>query len=205
MRRTVALFACIALALTSTDLSAQGLAGGSGFTVEYTANPFGSTFLSPGYMRAKFLAGPMGIRIGGKASFSNTQTDPYTIEHVGFFDVRPGIEFHTSSGKSSPYAGIEGIFMNQSANKNSTTEIGIANATSANGLNQAFMGYGGALVAGIDYYWGQKFFVGFEVGLDVYLINYKDVIMAGQTIIEGTTDFHAKTNLNNTIKLGFNF
>jgi hypothetical protein len=80
MRKTIALFVCIVLAMTSINLSGQGDMGGTGFTVEYTANPFSSTsLLSPGYMRAKFLTGNLGFRLGGKATVTNSQTDPTTI------------------------------------------------------------------------------------------------------------------------------
>ena len=151
MRKTIALFACIVFAISSNELKGQDL-GGTGFTVEYTASPFSSnSFLSPGFVRAKFLTGTLGFRLGGKASVTNIQIEPTTIEHVGFFDLRPGLEFHTGFGKTSPYAGVELIIMNQSANRNSTSELGVANATNANGDNRAYFGYGGAIVAGIDY------------------------------------------------------
>lgn len=206
MRKTIALLAGIILSMSGFQLSGQGAAGGNGFTVEFTASPFYSeSLLSPGYLRAKFLTGPLGFRLGAKASVTNTQVEPNTIHHVGYFDLRPGFEFHSRTGKASPYAGIEGIIMQQSANKNSTIELGVANATGSNGENQAFFGYGGALVAGIDYYWGERFYFGFEVGLDAVFINYKDVEMAGTVIIDATSDFNAATNLSNTIKMGFNF
>lgn len=206
MTKKVALVAVIVLTITSLNLAGQGGAGGSGVTVEYTANPFSSTsFLSPGYIRAKFLAGPLGFRLGAKVDMANTQLEPTTIQHVGFFDLRPGFEFHTGTGKASPYAGIELIFMNQSANLNSTSQIGIANAITPTGRNQAFFGYGTALVSGVDYYWGEKFYFGFEVGLDFVWKNYKDVLMAGEVMVPATSDFGMMTNLNNTIKMGFNF
>ncbi|MCF8346633.1 MAG: hypothetical protein K9G38_05435 [Bacteroidales bacterium] len=206
MRKTITLLVCIACAVASIDLSGQGDVGGNGFTVEFTASPFYSeSLLSPGFLRAKFLAGQLGFRLGAQASVSNTQPDLNTIQHVGFFDLRPGFEFHSRMGKASPYAGIEGIIMHQSANKNSTIELGVANATNEYGANQAFIGYGGALVAGIDYYWGDRFYFGFEVGLDAVFINYKDVEMAGNIIIDATSDFNAATNLGNTFKMGFNF
>lgn len=206
MKKNVALLAVIVLMITSLNLAGQGGAGGSGMTVEYTANPFSATsLLSPGFMRAKFLTGPLGFRLGAKVDMANTQLDPTTIQHVGFFDLRPGFEFHTSTGKASPYGGVELIFMNQSANLNSTSQIGIANATTPSGFNQAFFGYGAALVSGVDYYWGEKFYFGFEVGLDFVWKNYKDVTMAVEVMVPATSDFEAMTNLNNTIKMGFNF
>lgn len=206
MRKTIALFACIVFAISGNELKGQGDLGGTGFTIEYTASPFSSnSFLSPGFLRAKFLTGNLGFRLGGQASVTNRQIEPTTIEHVGFFDLRPGFEFHTGFGKASPYAGVELIFMNQSANRNSTSELGVANATNAYGSNRAFFGYGGALVAGIDYYWGDKFYFGFEVGLDAVNTKYSDVIMAGETLIPSTSVFDAYTNLSNTFKMGFNF
>jgi hypothetical protein len=148
MRKTIILFACIVLAMSGMNLSGQ-MDGGYGVTVEYTANPFNSSsLLSPGFMRVKYLTGQIGFRLGAQAAVTNTQTEPTTIEHVGFFDLRPGFEFHTGFGKASPYAGVEFIYMNQSANKNSTSELGVANATSEYGANHAFFGWGGALVTG---------------------------------------------------------
>lgn len=206
MRKSITLIVCVVLTISSSKLSGQGDAGGSGVTVEYTASPFSSnSFLSPGFLRAKFLAGNLGFRLGGQVSVTNTQIEPTTIEHVGFFDLRPGFEFHTGLGKASPYAGAELIFMNQSANKNSTSELGVANATNLNGANRAFFGFGGALVAGIDYYWGEKFYFGFEVGLDMVKFKHRDVVMAGETLIPSTSMFDAYTNMSNTLKMGFNF
>lgn len=206
MRKTIVVFFCIVIAMTSTKSMAQGGIAGTGVTVEYTASPFGSSsFMSPGYFRVKYLTGQIGIRLGAMGSIMNTQLEPSTIEHVGFFDIRPGFEFHTGLGKASSYAGIEIIFMNQSANLNSTTEIGVANATDRFGSNRAFMAVGGALVAGVDYYVGEQFYIGFEVGLDSYVKFNKDVEMAQQVIIDATTDFVGLINMSNTFKMGFNF
>jgi hypothetical protein len=83
--------------------------------------------------------------------------------------------------------------------------LGVANATNEFGSNQAFFGWGGAIVTGIDYYWGEKFYFGFEIGLDVVNINFKDVMMAEEIVIESTQTFTGFVNMNNTLKMGFNF
>lgn len=203
---------CIAvlLAIVSSNALCQEESGGGGaggVAVEVTASPFENTqaFLTPGYVRAKYLMGPFGFRLGFMAAVDNNETTSTTILHEGFFDLRPGVEYHFSSGKASPYAGAELFVQNQSSNKNSTTELGIANATSVNGANQAFFGFGGGLFAGVDYYWGERFYVGLEMGIEVANRSYKSVEMAGQEIIEPTQDFIVNTNLRNMFKFGFNF
>ncbi len=202
---------CIAILMAVFSFNAMGQddsgGGGGGASVEFTASPFENTqaFLTPGFVRAKFLFGPIGARLGFMASVNNNETDPTTVLHSGYFDLRPGGEFHFRMGKASPYAGVEAIIQQQSSNKNSTSELGVANATNENGANQAFFGYGGGLFTGVDYYWGENFYFGIEVGVEAINRSYKSVEMAGQEIIEPTNDLMINTNLSNAFKFGFTF
>ncbi|MFW6326891.1 MAG: hypothetical protein ACOC2F_01120, partial [Bacteroidota bacterium] len=72
-------FLFIVLFLLAIPFSSFGQ-GGSGIAVEYTASPFGSSsFLTPGNIRAKFLAGNLGFRLGLNTTVSNNEPEPTTI------------------------------------------------------------------------------------------------------------------------------
>jgi len=210
MRKISAFFIAFLMAIVSINALAQEESGGGGaglISIEVTASPFENTqaFLSPGFVRGKYFLGPIGIRLGFTASLYNNETDPTTIFHRGFFDLRPGGEYHFSMGKASPYAGAELIIQNQSSNKNSTSEIGVANATSESGANRAYFGYGTGLFTGVDYYWGENFYCGIEVGLEIMGRSYRGVEMAGEEVIEPTKSFIVNTNFSNFFKFGYNF
>jgi len=204
----VLIVACI-MAISSFNALGQGgdAGGGGGVSLEVTASPFVNTeaLLTPGFIRAKYLMGPYAVRLGFIGSLNNNETDPNTILHQGFFDIRPGGEYYFSTGKATTYAGGEFIIQNQSSNKNSTTEIGVANATDQYGSNRAYFGWGVGIFAGLDYYWGERFYVGIELGYDLVSRSYKGVEMAGQEIIEPTKNFSMGTNYSNVFKIGFNF
>ncbi len=197
----------IALIMAISCFTAQGQgSGGGGVAVEYQASPLGAISpTNPGYIRAKFIAGSLGFRLTGTGYMTNDEVRPEAILHTGFFDLRPGAEFHTSLGKASPYAGAELIFMNKSANKNSTDELGVANATDEYGSDRAFFGIGAGVFVGVDYYLGDQFYIGFEVGLEGVNRNKKEVTMADEVIFEETKEFTLNSTLFNAFKLGFNF
>ena len=209
MKKISMLFIVCFMTIISFNALGQGAesGGGGAISIEVTASPFVDTdaLLTPGFIRGKYNLGPYAVRLGFIGSMDNKETDPNTIYHSGFFDIRPGGEYYLSTGKATVYAGGEFILQNLSSNKNSTSEIGVKNALDQSGLNQAYFGFGLGIFGGMDYYWGTNFYFGVEVGFELVSRSYKEVEMAGQEIIEPTKDFFMGTNLSNVFKIGFNF
>lgn len=196
------------MAMISINALGQGGTGGGGaISLEVTASPFvdSDALLYPGFIRAKYLMGPYGVRLAFTGSMVNNETDPNTVYHTGTFDIRPGGEYYLSTGKATTYAGAELIFQNRSSNKNSTTELGVANAHDQYGSDRAYFAFGVGVFGGLDYYWGENFYVGVELGFELGNQWNKGVEMAGQEIIEPTKTFFMGTNLRNVFKIGFNF
>jgi len=201
------IIACIMAISSLNALGQGGDGGGLPLSLEITASPFQNSgaLLYPGFIRAKYLLGPYAVRLAFTGSMENNETDPNTVYHLGAFDIRPGGEYYLRTGKATTYAGAELIFQNRSSNKNSTTEIGVTNAHNASGSNQAYFAFGVGIFGGLDYYWGEHFYFGVELGIEAGNQWNKGVEMAGQEIIEPTQTFFMGTNLRNVFKLGFNF
>lgn len=220
-----------AVAITSTGFAQKFESGDKNLEVNFT--PFGGTPISINNIRFRmFNSESSAIRLGIGVS-SNTQkmatgtttdgkTYMFDTEKTFNFNISPGYEMHfAGTDRLSPYMGaelalemqkttIESEYENPgTANSVETTTI-TGSATTNNDL--AYFAFGINLIAGFDYYFADKLYVGSEIGFGFAILNLSDIevddTISGFTAPDAQEQgsvTNVSPNFNGAIRLGFCF
>lgn len=183
----------------STCALAQKPTEGAASSLEVQLNLTGdaSTIVAPVLKYRYFIAPNMAIRFGLGLNSSST-TDNYAENGDGTggkgevevktmeWQVMPGFEYHCKgTDRLSPYAGITiGIGGGKQTEKWSNYD-GTGYASGYNADSESpYSTFGVGLLAGVDFYFAQNFFVGAEMGL----------LMENTTFKEATATFSVDGN-----------
>lgn len=194
-------------------------------TLELNFTPLSATPIGINYLKGKyFIANDVAVRMGidirmhtDKSEPSNS-TDPDVKDDSKMsytqFGLYPGIEKHFgSSEKLSPYIGAEIGFTTKGAKSEYTDND--ANTKSefkgawSDGSNRGFTSFGLNVLAGVDFYFVKRFFMGAEVGFGLQTTSMKEVeaTVGGNTatVSDKSSTMDVGFNFNPAIRLGFCF
>jgi hypothetical protein len=224
MKKIIAVLTIVICA--STFVLAQEfkpVAGDVSVEVNFTPlgnSPIGMNYLKGRYFLADDIAFRLGIDLGMKSNKSepiNTTnsnvTDEFSESYFRF-GLFPGIEKHFGNyERFSPYIGAELGFVTKSAkteyvdNENNTTyEI---KGEWFDGSNRGFTSIGINVLAGADFYFTPRMYLGAEIGFGFKTISWGEVEETVGTTTEKTSIKESSTeigfNYNPAIRLGFFF
>jgi len=183
--------------------------------IEVNFTPLSATPIGLNYLKARyFIADDLVFRLGLDIRMHSNKNEPQNAdpavldeEKMSYsqFGLMPGIEKHFGTWERfSPYIGAEIGFTTKSSkyeftdNKTAANSYEIKGAWN-NGSNRAFSTFGINIIAGADFYFTKKFYLGTEIGFGYAATSNKEVeFTQGSTTI--TTD--QKESMND---LGFNF
>lgn len=220
MRKCVLVSLAILLSwgtLFAQDEDSSGSEGGyfdaGDLAFEITGTPFtGGSLLDFGSFRARYAVTTNIVpRLGINMDLNNTQTTPDAVTNYSTYTLRPGCEYHFSiqDGFRS-YAAFDFIVGQGISNYESTTSYSIDGATSVNIANGTTSGRGyfmfgiGAGV-GAEYHFGSRFYIGTEVGFNLYQQYNDEVTVNGELFQEKTKNSFADINTMNSVRVGFKF
>lgn len=199
------------------------VAGNVAIEVNFTplsAAPIGLNYLKARYFVADDLVFRLGldIRMHSSKSEPTNATDPAVLDEEKMsytqFGLMPGIEKHFGKWERfSPYIGAEIGFTTKSSKYEFTDND--ANVTSevkgawADGSNRAFTTFGINALAGADFYFTKKFYLGTEIGFGFASTTEKEVESTVGSTTNTVMQKEAMTdlgfNFNPAIRLGFCF
>ncbi|MBK8498573.1 MAG: outer membrane beta-barrel protein [Flavobacteriales bacterium] len=173
----------------STALFAQKPTEGDASSLEVQLNLTGdvNTIVAPMLKYRYFISDKMAIRFGLGLQ-SSTSTDNYTENNDGTggkgkaevkimeWMAAPGFEYHCAgTERLSPYVGLSiGIGGGKRTDK-WTNYNGLYFEQSYNvDSEQSYSSFGVGVLAGVDFYFAQNFFVGAEMGLTTQSTTYKE-------------------------------
>jgi hypothetical protein len=167
-------------------------------TLEFNFNPFAASPLSFNYLRARYfveeqLALRTGLMLGIQGGSSFFSLD---------WGIFPGVEGHfKGTERLSPYIGGELAIAGRAS---SGTDI---KGAWPGGSNRGFFNFGINGVAGCDFYFSKRIYMGLEGGFGLSLISNSDIVdtVSGATTSKGGTTFQLGPNYNSAIRLGFVF
>jgi hypothetical protein len=199
-------------------------AGSVALEVNFTplsAQPIGLNYLKARFFIADdlvFRAG-LDIRMHNDKSEPQNATDPDVKDEKKMsytqFGIYPGIEKHFgASERLSPYIGAEVGFVTKGSkfeytDNEENTKVEVDGAWDDVGTNRGFTSFGVNVLAGVDFYFVKKFYMGAELGFGVQSTSLKEVeaTAGGETEViddkESTMD--VGFNFNPAIRLGFSF
>jgi hypothetical protein len=196
-------------------------------TLEVQFSPLGSEPVKISGLRARYFLGEKhavraSVFMGGKTTKTTTEAtaaNSKTTDKAGTFDFsfRPGYEYHLKGTKRlSPYFGGE-LLVGVNNNKNVDETNWLLNPAEVQSrINKTSSGvFGLNLIAGTDYYFAEKFYVGVEVGFGASLkgkgktkVKYRNPenTSLGTTKTKGnSSEFNWGPTYQGTIRLGWCF
>ncbi|MCD4736415.1 MAG: outer membrane beta-barrel protein [Bacteroidales bacterium] len=195
-------------------------------TVELNFTPLSATPVGINYLKGRyFISEDLAFRLGVDIRMHNDKSEPDNAvdpdvkdeQKMSFtqFGLFPGIEKHFGgTDRVSPYIGAEVGFTTKGAkseytdNKANTTAE-VEGAWDVAGTNRGFTTFGLNVLAGVDFYFVKKFYMGAELGFGVQSTSLKEVkATAGgttNTVANKETSMDVGFNFNPAIRLGFCF
>ncbi|MCB2221911.1 MAG: hypothetical protein KQI35_16085 [Bacteroidetes bacterium] len=185
-----------------------------------SASPIGLNYLKGRYLMSEDMVFRLGvdIRVHSDKSEPINGADPDINDERKMsytqFGLYPGIEKHFGNmERLSPYIGAELGFVTKGSkssytDNNANTTVETKGAWS-DGSNRGFTSIGLNVLAGADFYFAKKIYLGTEVGFGFQSMTMKEVeVTSGSTT--NTTNVKASTtdigfNFNPAIRLGFWF
>lgn len=162
---------------TSTEKAFKATAGD--ITTEVSVNLEHGTFLNGGQLRVrKFTAENKALRLGTSLNYDFSKQGEENTGSTISFSIAPGIEKHfAGTNRLSPYIGAELPIGFRSSRAESADYIieGSTNSNGYEGRSNFNIGLNG--LAGVDYYFAPRFYVGFEVGAGIQYQKHSDVIV----------------------------
>lgn len=178
-----------------------------GLTIELTASPFNSNYplLAPGFLRARFFSSEYtSFRLGLWARVADHQVAPESVENTWLVSVRPGFEYRfEGSGKTTPYAAIDGVLDLQMSKYESTISPSVSGALDINGRDRSYWQAGLYLAAGVDYLISDHFYLGMELGFQYAYRRNAEISVGGNITETSTTANRFDTIFANTLRVGF--
>ena len=180
---------------------------------EITGTPFeGSSLLNFGSFRARYAVTTNVVpRLGIDMYLSNSQSTPDVVYNSSTYTLRPGCEYHfgIQDGFRS-YAAFDFIVGQRFASREATTTFNIDGATSvntnsgtANGVGYFMFGVGAGV--GAEYHFNSRFYVGTEVGFNLYQQYNNEVYVDGELFLDKTKSSVVNMNTMSTLRVGFKF
>ena len=219
------MFVLLGVALISTSVYAQKFESGDK-NLEMNFAPFGGSPISITGIKARmFNSESTALRLGVNISMANDKSPTGTTADgsVTLFDkestfnlnLRPGYEMHfEGTSRLSPYVGGEVDFALQTYKMDTEFEGGTANEVET-GTSKGDNGYlrlGVNAIAGFDYYFADKLYIGSEIGFGFSMVSNSDIekesTVSGFTAPDpqeqGTT-MNIGPNFIGAIRLGYCF
>lgn len=214
-----------AVAITTAGFAQKFESGDKNLEVNFT--PFGDSPIGINNIKLRLFntdASAIRLSIGlsslTERTATNLTTDMKTMmfdtESTFSFDISAGYEVHfAGTDRLSPYLGAEIAF----AMQNQTMEMEYENFNNINSVEtstitgvEGFTAFGVNLLAGFDYYFADKLYLGSEIGFGFSVANLSD-IEVDDTIAEFEAPdaqeqgslTNISPNFNSAIRLGFCF
>lgn len=232
MKKFIIAASLLAVALTSNAQDSYKFAAGDN-NFEFASAPFsGSPIAIPQIKYRRFLSESLAFRVGLNVTMTSksTPTDAPSLvtpdkkielvkkESSFGWEIAPGIEKHfAGTERLSPYVGAE----LRVAGKSSTItdeSLGandkIETLTTKNDKKGGFVAFGLNLIAGADFYFAKKLYLGAEFGYGFGLTSYSDSSVDNSALtkqadpVKQGSEFGIGTNLGSLsgkLKLGFLF
>ena len=183
--KLLALSCCLAAAFTTQAQTAEVVQPGNktykptagDITTEVSVNLEYGAFLDGGQLRVrKFMSEQKALRLGTSLDYNYSKIN--TDAHSSTFGISlaPGIERHFGgTNRLSPYIGVE-LPIGFRTSKYETDHFSVKGSTAYNSsADRANFNIGLNGLAGVDYYFAPRFYVGFEVGAGVRYNKYNDI------------------------------
>ncbi|HAR19023.1 MAG TPA: hypothetical protein DCR46_00040 [Cytophagales bacterium] len=211
------LFAIVLVVLSLSFSQAQDeekrKAEDGNFTLEVNFTPFGPSPIAMNLIKARyFVSDNIAVRAGFNLGIESKKPSSGMTQSSTLFSFKPGIEIHRSgTGRLSPYIGAELNFTNKGVSEEGK-DYSIKGAWS-DGVdlykNVGSFTFGLNGLAGADYYFAKKVFLGVELGYGLQLENTKDIQVTQTGVaaekIKGGSIFNIGANFNSALRLGFIF
>jgi len=213
-----------AVSITAAGFAQKFESGDKNLEVNFT--PLGGSPISMNNIRFRMfnsessaLRVGFGLSLANEKSVNGTSADGsvtlYDNESTFNFNIRPGYEMHfEGTERLSPYIGAELDIALQSHKVESEREGATANSTETNTISgqNGYFRFGVNAIAGFDYYFANKLYIGTEIGFGFGLTS-------NSTISESDTDsslpevkdqeqgstMNLGPNFNGALRLGFCF
>lgn len=198
----------------SGESSSGGMAGAGDLLFEVTGTPFdGGSLLNFSEFRARyFITEDMAVRLGMDMDLNNNQQTPDLVINDSYYGLMPGFEYHfVNDGSFRSYAAADLMFGQRIASRKSSTDPTVMGATSLPNNPNSFIGgrgftqFGGRISIGAEYFFGERFYVGGEIGFQYIYRNNEEVFVDGESFQAPTTSSFGYLNTTNAIKIGFRF
>lgn len=146
-------------------------------TFEVGVNLYGGTFLQGGQVRLRrFTSEQMAYRYGASANYDYNKESVNASSSNLTLSFAPGVEKHfAGTEKLSPYLGFA-VPLTWSRRHYENDVVEVKNGGSAGQYieEKSYFSVGLNGLAGVDYYFTQKFYIGFEAGIGLSYFKYAD-------------------------------
>ncbi len=218
MKKPFILFLALMLSLSSgvyaQDEGGGGSLEGGNLFIEVTGDPFsGTSLMNFGNFRAKLaLSESAVVRLGFMFDVNNRQPRPDYTTNFMMYEFTPGFEYHINNeGSFSTFIVADAIVGLQSASYESSDGFSVDGSTQYPSgpdynFSEGSRGYlklGGYIGFGANYFVGEKFYIGSEIGFEFTSTMFSDVEVDGLLFQEGTTTNTGFINGTNIFKVGF--
>lgn len=238
MKKTLLTAAVVALLGGTTFAQEEGTDGGMKFAdgdknLELMTNPLGGSFSMNGIKLRMFSADAairLGVNLGGSSSTTLEQeadSDADLLELKDkesefMFSIRPGYEMHMEgTDRLSPYMGAElDITIKRSTTKDQTQEAdaggGADPVVGTTTTKEGSLGFGINLLAGADWYFSKKVYMGAELGFGFMMTSPSKMTQEHDNLPDGvdnpdpskagtTSTMNWGPNVNSSLRIGFLF
>lgn len=194
--------------------SSGGMAGAGDLLFEVTGTPFeGSSLLNFSEFRARyFITEEMAVRLGMDMDLNNNQQTPDVVINDSEWGLMPGFEYHfINEGSFRSYAAADLMIGQRIASRKSSTGPTVLGAASLPNNPSSFISsrgytqFGGRVSIGAEYFFGERFYIGGEVGFQYVRRNNKEVFVDGESFQAPTSSSFGYLNTTNVLKIGFRF
>lgn len=198
------------------DESSGGQLEAGNLLIESTGSPFASSgLLEFGSFRARYAVTDNIVpRLGFEMNVSDRQVTPTNVVSLNEFLFLPGLEVHTANeGSFRSFIAIDAIFGFRNASNESTigsmvdgTVLELDHTSDPNMVisedDRGYIKYGGVISTGADYYVSEKFYVGFEIGFELYQQVNSEVTVDGILFQKSTSSVSGSIKGTNLVRIG---
>ncbi len=204
MKKIIIAASLLAVALTSNAQDTYKFAAGDN-NFEFASAPFsGSPLAIPQIKYRRFLSESLAFRVGLNLTMSSTSTPKAELSKVAGaapgtmvdilkkessfgWEIAPGIEKHfAGTDRLSPYVGAELRVAGKSTTLTQEAQAAdgkINTTTTKNDKKGGFVAFGLNLVAGADFYFAKKVYLGGEFGYGFGFTSYSDMTVENTAVV----------------------